>query len=298
MAYYRGPPPIPRDPVNYPALCAPQYAVVMDPDTTMGRFWGRGEHLRLAVVNGDVAAVHEFSKLRPDLLTKEFFEDTEYRQGGQILGEAVRGNKPAVLNVLLDYREKAFNKAGLSPSITPLPGTPFVSACRSVAVDTLTYLLEERPDRVDVSHHIKKVEDRYGLTPLLTVAAGAHDNARYSPHALDNGAYPSPGMATRLGLVEASKRYVEMLRLLLKHGADANAVRDRLCDSQSFPKYPADAYPGGHGNALVLALQRSGAPDTGPFSDSMMDVINILLEKETGIDIHRGAILPTARVDG
>lgn len=59
----------------------------MDPDTPMGKFWGRSEHLRLTVVHGDVAAAHEFFKLRPDLLTPEFFEDTEYRQGGYILGE-------------------------------------------------------------------------------------------------------------------------------------------------------------------------------------------------------------------
>ncbi|KAL1887809.1 hypothetical protein Sste5346_009984 [Sporothrix stenoceras] len=200
---------------------------------------------------------------------------TEYRGGGQILGEAMHGNNPVVLGVLLDYRNEVLKKAGLSPSTTPLPGTPFEDACRAAAVDTLRYLLEERPDCFDVSSHINKVEEWHGLTPLLTVAACAHDNARYNPDALKGWSRPG-------------------------HGADPKAAKTKLdnaWDSQR-TQFPTNSYPGGHGNALVLALGRYEMLQAVPFSDSIMDLLSLLLETESGVDVHQGAILATARVDG
>ncbi|KAL1896557.1 hypothetical protein Sste5346_004591 [Sporothrix stenoceras] len=173
--------------------------------------------LRHAIWRDDVPAIREFFRpVGPDVLywSDEGIADNPTRIYATELG------RHAVLTALLDYRDsftpeerdralREFDIDEIANFNTRKWGTPLTTACMCARIDIVRLFLTRMPE-VDINS-----PDKFGLTPLQTVARHSHRTAlSANGYGLDPAHYLE---------VAESKDRIAIVRILLAHGARSRA---------------------------------------------------------------------------
>ncbi|CAK7201844.1 hypothetical protein SEUCBS139899_004559 [Sporothrix eucalyptigena] len=212
-------------------------------------------HMHEVVEADDVPAIRELICIEPNLV--KFNWDGEVLCPPMVL--AARLGRHAILDVLMKHRATLPSEMRVIPEYGADDdylrwGTPLTEACAWGRLNTVRLLLQGMPD-TDINEVALD-----GLTPLLAAAN------------------------FQIGPPEAR---VELIRFLIKRGADIHAVRqaflsyyetlekryDESCETSPFVWRPR---PGGNGNALALAL-RSDSTHPG--------VVAVLVE--AGVSVYQ-----------
>lgn len=236
-------------------------------------------HLIQPIVRGDMPAIREY-------LAPGAGITPESPPGYDPFVLAAQRPEPDVARLLLDHWD-------LHPSPSPEPderlvGIPLLHiACEAGAVDTVRYLLDERPELAGGLHH----RDRCGRTPLLAAAGSFAQSALEEEYDMFDG-------KGRSEAIDEVRRCEMLVNMLLDRGACATDRTCNTCDQGWAPSDEDDtvlslAIPRA-GKALLHRLIDAGCDASIPATDGLLSVMNAMLHHDNSIFGDRPSLLHAA----